>query len=709
MLGLSKLKLRSMMSSTAVSPPAVIATLYPSATWNGTAGSGWSGNEPVKVGTAVTDTTSSFMSTNAAIAHFLEPPDFRAFVADQKIHVIADAFMTDGSNGIQEVIFDCEGRTISVTEQSVDVLNINGVDEMFWSYRLNLDHASFPSNGTARVYATVIPKNNALSTRVIGPLVYRRKTTLWDRQIRIRPGAGTDVPGVTYFGTDALKNALLFCRNNVGSSVDTIIYADGEAFTHNPSIGTGFDIDTGGNILLEGRNGGSIRVKNTLTDANINWSFRTNGMLLGAGFTLDLTNIGGLTKTSGHRMYSFLPGSAIRTDNATDLYGSTGILNGANAARTPRITAPMASGVMHSYGCYYSDMYYGPKNVSRSAFDRIDRISEDIYAMPSANSFFIFRPRVGETVSENLRTPMNAINLAYTGAGAATYSVGGPANGVRTILLKVAGTTVRTITTSTTAGTGIYQMSDLVADINTALGASGWTATLVSNMFRASLIEGLNSPSNVTVPSGGINITAWVDVHSDLGQFGNNAVYDNGIMMDYTIKTSSSEPQVDFFNVATTGRARNILYVNNQISMCDAQDNVTGTRSQFSGNQNHVLIKNVSRQNQDVLFRSSYVGDAFCGFFGCIYRGAALEGGQNITDVTFLYNEFMLANAITANGGNKQFNTTSGNASTLLSGWATGDLRSIGALLTNTTPKFTQAFIDGTARAASTYKGSAKA
>jgi hypothetical protein len=586
---------------------------------------------------------------------------------------------------------------------------VNGVNEIVWSYQLNLVHANFPVNGTARIYATVVPKNPALASRIIGPLVYRRKTVQWNREIRIRPGAGSDVAGVIYHDTNALTNALLFCRNNVSTSVDTIIYADAENHIHNPSIGTGFDIDTGGNILLEGRNGGTITVRNTLTDANINWNFRTNGLLLGNGFALNITNIGGLTKTAAYRMYSFLPGSAIRADSAMDLYGSSGILNGANAARTPRITPPIASGVMMSYGCSYSDMYYGPKNVARSVFDRIDRISEDMYAMPSNNSFLIYRARVGQTVSENLRTPINAINLAYTGAGAATYSVSGPANGARTITLRVAGAAVRTILTSTVAGSGIYQMSDLVTDINANLGGSGWIATLVSNTLRASLIEGLLSPVNVAVPSGGINITAWVDVHSDLGQFGNDGNYDNGIMWGYTIKTSSSEPQVDFFNVANTGRARNILYVNNQISMCDAQNTATGTRSQFSGNQNHVLMKNLSRQNQDMLFRSTYVGDAFCGFFGCIYRGAALEAGANVAAVSFIHNEFMLANAIVANGGNKRDNTLSGNASGLLSGWATGDLRSIGAMLTNVTPRFTRAFIDGTERGASTYKGSAKA
>lgn len=695
-------------------PPNVISDIWPSALWTGVAGSGWGpGLEPVKGGTqTISDPTSSFMGVNAAVGHFLDPPDHRAFVSDTKIHVIADAFMSDGSPGIDTVIFDCEGRTVSVNSETIDILSVNGIDEIVSSYAVNLNHLLCGINGTVRIYATIVPRNPALAARVIGPFVRRRKTTLWDRQIRIRPGAGADVPGVTYFGANAALNASLFCRNNAVTSVDTVIYSDGEAYIWNPSIASAFDIDTGGNILFEGRNGGTITLVNTLTDAFVNFNFRTNGLQLGRDFTIDIQRIGGLTKQAAYRQYSLLPGSQIKSISGMELPGSTGIYAGANAAKNLRITPPIGNNVFMSYGCTYRDMYYGPKNIARSVFDIITGIGEDIYAFPSGSSYFIYAPKVGQTVSELGRAPKTAFNLYYTGAGAATYSTSGTANGVRTLTLRVAGATVRSIVTSATTGTGIYTFADMVNDINTALGSSGWVAALVDDSFRAASIDGLTVANNipVAVVGPGTPIVCWFDVHSDLGQQGNNGLYENFIVYGYRIKTTSTEPQVDFLSNAASGRARNGLYINCEISMCGTQNEATGTRSQFSGAFNHVVFKNVSRQNQDLLFRGLAIFDEFCGFFGVVYLGLATEAGTNVaTMVTFKHNDFMLSNVLADNGTTRTNNTLGGVASGLYNGWDTGILVSKGGLLANPTPRFTNTYINGVVRPAVTFKGAANA
>lgn len=131
---------------TLVAEDNVIATIAPSGSWSGTAGSG---------GGAPTDPT---RTTFKPTAHFTIPP-YQDVVSDFDIPVMAFA-----KGGIEKVRFYVEGNTVDVTSP---IRYTEHEGRPYEAYVARLDASEFSRDGAFRVYAEVYPNDATAQRRVI--------------------------------------------------------------------------------------------------------------------------------------------------------------------------------------------------------------------------------------------------------------------------------------------------------------------------------------------------------------------------------------------------------------------------------------------------------------------------------------------------------------------------------------------------------------
>jgi hypothetical protein len=143
------------------STPSTLPVVGPAVAWNGTAKSG---------GTPPTDPT---RTTAKPAIHWLMPSDLR-LVSNVVIGVDADCSGTAGGSlfGVKQVDFWVEGTVQTVTSPMFYTdTDANGSSRTRWGYWIALNAAAFKAvstTGEARIYATAVPNDTTMQSRVIG-------------------------------------------------------------------------------------------------------------------------------------------------------------------------------------------------------------------------------------------------------------------------------------------------------------------------------------------------------------------------------------------------------------------------------------------------------------------------------------------------------------------------------------------------------------
>jgi hypothetical protein len=223
---------------------ALLLSLSPGASWNGTINSGYAGNPPTAVA----------RSTAKPVCNWNEVP-MQVFTADYNVGVVAFA-----KGGIQKVRFYCEGNTVDVTDWALN--SRTGKYEYFCT----LTYADFSGDGDINLYAEAYPNDTGMQKRLIGPFRLRRSATTYDATLTIAPSQ-SEIVGSRY---TSIKNALTYC-NTVPKKARPLITimesgtydaaAQGSAFT---ALATGWatiTTDTGVTATIRPGTYGLLRPK----------------------------------------------------------------------------------------------------------------------------------------------------------------------------------------------------------------------------------------------------------------------------------------------------------------------------------------------------------------------------------------------------------------------------------------------------------------
>lgn len=583
-------------SSPGGSPPNVV--LFPSAIWNGTAGSGFAGAPPSRTGLPVNGRSDLgwMHGTVAPAAQFVWPlPVDEMFTEDSDVMVSAWAASAGGNviGGIASVTFFCEGNAVIVTEPTVRLIegrNQGGGTEFrpaeVWA--ATLDWSQFPSDGAADLYATIQPTLAGVAVRTIGPVRVFRKSG-FNRTIDISPSlavvAGSRYQSVqaalAFLNTNGVNGEHVRLRWTENGFIDPSLIAFTNAKTNTNGRRGQVVVDANGFDVLTRRSTGSFTTFDPLF----------NGIVF-RGVRFDLANISQMTSddglvNTGFRSVLIERGEVFSTSGATELPS--------NGSRSPRTVGTFDTEYFLRAN-WMHDFNPGSMNLHALIGNYVDTLSSDlVQARGRYSSDTLFHSPLifmndGENVNEDLfKTPVASIGLTYSGTGTATYSISGAVNvSTRTLTLLVNGSPVRTIASSTTIGSGIYQMQDAVNDINTALGPSGWTATLLDNTRRFAAICQMSVPPASTVTGAavgaGVTLGAGFDVHVDMLQFQAGQNQENIIV--YGNRFVGIEAQVALLTNNPGFSAYNWAMVNNGYAPGSDSD----LKAQMSGTHRHGLF-----------------------------------------------------------------------------------------------------------------------
>lgn len=660
-----------------VPPPEKLA---PSAGWTGIEGSGFGGGYE----TEPTPSTGTRARTDPAMpVTALEHGDREAFLSDYVIS--ASAF---SSGGVSAVRFHMEGKHVDVTAITPrTIIGGDGVEHTIWGYHATVDHAAFTANGWARYYVEAIPTDPLKASRIIGPFGIKRKTgaSIYDATFTFGPG-----------GTYATFNAAIDAvRSATGDHYNLI---PTESHTWTPTT-LNFTRNVQGIVDVTPAPGVVFSISKA-TEGYATVRLRVGCVRWNKGVVFDVKYIGGFTSEVGHYPMWFNGCELFSSAGQDELGGSTGLDN----AKTMRTAYLMSAQWLTEV--YWHDTLRGPIYNQLTRNCRIKNITEDSLSISSGLKWVL---TYGSTVEHNtatgLRNNIDAITATYSGAATtATVSTTGTVDtSGRSLQLKEDGATVKTIAMSTTAGSGIYTMDDIVASIATQ---AGWTATVVNNDRRAASIGGVSNVTNVNAKGIAAVIGAGFDVHGDVFQLpaashSENFQIINNICWDLT------QNQFFFLSAQTSpGELCDGCFINNAGSLGVA---ISGSKSQYSGPHSHVISWFNTLAGEDLVLRAdaTYLGwkpDANCSFYGNVYQRMGYTGGVAVSDIVEIaYNHIMdgapPAGALVAN------NSTGGTNTSLLVDHPVGDFTPKGSLLTDLIPRRILFDAKGIQRGANTTKG----
>lgn len=711
-----------------VSASAAIASISPSAAWQATAES--AGGAPVQTGTAnASDPVSGYMTTVACVGNFINPPAYNwPLVADEDLHVIAYA-----EGGIASVTFWCEGTTLAVASPTTRAITYGDRTENLSVYSARLKHDQFTQNGVCAVYATIKAVDPTIADRVLGPMLYRRKTTAQFYEIRIRPGSGSDVAGQVYYGPTALQKAHAWYRSTTANpnELDVWIWMDEEYVHDHPTAGTWTVGANRGNLLIKPKPGGSFLLcANSIATDQPGFpvvTLKTQALRL-ENVTIDMSRITSMNKDGARPV--ILINCTIKGAGRTERYGSVGRLTGALCDRLQRTQSPLVANSHMLYGCRITDSSAIGRSVTRSIFTTFDNIASDLHSPTTGNGALIVGLRATNHICSDIRTPIPHLALSYSGAGTPSYTVIGatavglPVTGQtvpRSLSLRVNGAEVQKIEADSAPGlgTGSFTFVDAAAAINAQTATTGFSATVLADYWRFALLNGNNSVGASgpvsTNPASPTSLTAWVDLHQDILQFGDTSSYDNVIELNTRIANTDGEAQQTFLKT-TTGTARNCLIANNAFTAGDNEEYLSALRSQLLGSFSHVAIIHNSHPNQPLLSRETTTTyDAYCRIAGNVFYSLSTVSGNSgsakVDNNHWIGGVTGSAPAPWTNGARADVkdNTSGGTIGELFNNWAPVGLQPKGDLLTALSPRYYPIDINGAARQATTPKGAVAA
>jgi hypothetical protein len=484
-----------------------IPVVGPGTRWNGTALSG--GTPPVD----------PVRTTAKPAIHWLVPSDQR-LVSNLTIGVDADA-----KGGVKQVDFWVEGQVQTVTAPSIYTdTDANGATRSRYGYWITLNASAFKAisaTGEARLYATAVPNDATMQSRVIGydavsgsdgnyPMSVFPRTVAndWSKTVRL-DGAGdyTSLAAAINAARSAAAEAPLITiaqtgfyevTNNPGSPTN---YGSGKGFC-TVTAGAGVTATLGRAAAFTPNNPSSWP-----------WTPGWDGMeFRGAGIVFDQKNWTAIFVASKP---AWLNGCKFTNSIGTrDTYYWNG---GATPSPGPSV-ASYYDGVTVEY-C--SGQLQSQRYVQNC---RVRGVLGDVFS----GSHYVAGNYVRSWDGNAFQPNVTALQITYTNPGGHTSATvtktGGDAPG-QTLTLKVDGATVLTIPLGTT-GADAYPTIQSVANAINAFG-SGWSATSPARgLMRPSALGGENgglSPNNANAFGTTVSIVAAFGIHADWWQGYNGA------------------------------------------------------------------------------------------------------------------------------------------------------------------------------------------
>ena len=629
-----------------------VAALRPSTQWNGTAGSGFAGAPPVDPA----------RTTAKPACRLIVPPN-QYFTDELVIGVWAGA-NNQGSMlddlGIERVNVHCEGETFQIDAPTFYLFeDPAGNAVRYFGWWAVLQNPGI--HGHAHVYFEAVPKNPAMQSRVIGPYQFSPQAAVHDYELEIAPGQAV-ITGSRY---QSFQSAMNYLRTAGAQNPRiTVIEAGNYDFAGIAAVysGQGYcTIEASAPITIKkpGFSTGAAALIRCGYDGlwfrgpNITFDFRYAAYIYHESAANRDHVFEGVNFTdSGGRYYTYLLGQKptlyIARDKPWYLECNIGVI------QNPCANANLVRGcTLHS----------GNGDVA-------------------SNALCVIGNTIRDWTSEEWRTPLPALSVQYSGAGAtATLELlGGNEVATRTFTAKVAGSIVGTFSVlnseaAFTANTN-YTVANVAAWLNSL---SGWSATVLGNTRRATSLGKTGTSGTAfgvtDVKTSALTLTTIFDQHVDLWALSStssqNVIFADNLCYNYLAQSVYLSPP---------GGGFDIMVVNNCFDLDQTDIDFGPVFSQVLDVCQHVVVAHNSWSNQQVLLRSDagYNPDSYCLIANNVAPAIAWQAGGSDADITIRDNHLFAGASIPAGAIGT---TIGGTRATLYVAPGNGDFGPQGALL----------------------------
>lgn len=563
-------------------PPAdgYVLVAWPSAAWNGTAGSGFATvpSDPVR--------------TTAKPAMRLIVPPNQPYTDQLLVGVFAganDRGSLINTLGLEKVTVHYEGFSVDITAPVFRTFpDANGNPVTYFGWWISLRHDG--RNGHANLYFEAVPRDPTMQRRVMGPYLFSPQAALHDYTVSVAPSlpmvAGSRYPtpaaAIAYLRSVAANNPLMLLAETATYKDwnGTTTYAGKGWLTVQAPAGVTATIaysGYGGGLFRTKYDGMHFKGQNVIFDMRYIGEINTEKESTGRDHWLDgvrFTNSAGM----GNRLWQK------RGRPATDQVRSEAYFT---ECRIEYLSDPvrgcnLARGCTVEYG--WSDIMSGCRFAYNTTFARCD------------NTF--------------VRTEIDAMTVRYTGPGTtATIEISlRPIQDNRVFTVKVDGVSIGTFTVRSTeagylAGTN-YEIRNVVDWLNSLPGI---TATLIDDRYGAVWLgkRGVGDAATpaTDIKSAPLTMTTRLQTHGDL--YAAEGVFENVILVGN--RSFNCDLQVLVGGAGGAG-TRDWLVLNNGF-----QHN-TSEYFQLLQSQSHVVLAHNSFPTYQLALRTdlAYVPDSYC-------------------------------------------------------------------------------------------------
>lgn len=667
----------------ASSPPPVIATIAPGASWNGTAGSGF----------AVTPTPVTRTVASPALRLLVPPNQYYS----TELVCGFGAGANDGGSlfntmGVSKLTVYYEGNTIDILAPSYKTFpDVNGVDRTYFGWWFTLSRAN-ATNGNANLYVEAVPRNPLFQNRLEGPhqfspYTFAATSDKYDFKIDVSPSLSV-IAGVRYQTVQAANTYLVAqsAQNPLITMTEAVTYdMTAVASTYQPN----------GYFNLTASAAATIGKATYTTDTAANLRTRINGLhIFGSNVTIDFRNIGVMFRETGGTRQHWLDGMRF-----TDSLGRGRLWRGGTrsqvagwcVAGTPWFTEVNMDNLQNT--CVGASLVRGC-NLTVGYGDVV------------TDAACVVGVTCADWSNNDYANDLPAYTVAYSGTETtATLALTGLNDAAtRTFTLKY-GANTQTFIVSRTEGAANYWPASVVNWIN-GLAVTGLSATLLNDTRRAtySSLAGLKGDSfpDTNIKSTTLTVVTMIDLHNDFWQ--TVSLNENAYLSDIKI--------TDFVGAilfpTASGGLRDAIITNiasyNSPTTTGYDININ-TFSQYSQPHSHVVTANVSLSNQGLRLQANYTADPYCAVINNSMRSMAWLGTVD-NDLLIKDNHLHATFTNPTNGVNT---TIGGDETTLYVGATTGNFTPAGALLSNLKPTVLAYDLNRKARAASDAAGAVAA
>ena len=569
-----------------------IATIQPSAQWDGTAGSGFSSvpSDPPR--------------TTAKPAMQMLVPPLQRYTETIIVGVLAMA--NEGGSmfdnlGLEKVRVHFEGTVHDIGQPRLQsLIDANGQTRAYFGWWIELEHNGV--SGEAQLYFEAVPRDLTMQSRVMGPYGFFPAPQLYDFEVEVAPSKSV-IANQRY---QSIKDAAESLRVQ-GADHGHITITESGTFDLTPVNGA---YSGSGYCTIDATQPVTLAKSSYVAGSG---SATTNGLmrlrydglwLRGSNITIDTADL--------KQFYHESPTNPQHVFDGINITDSKG--RGALWLKGQNPLPFLARGNPYYLECNVS--------VTQNAFNFASLVRGCQYTDGAQDAFSYARCVIGCQLThhhnEDWRAPIDALSVSYSGNGsAATIELsGGSDTNNRVITLKEDGTTTATFQIKNddpgyVAGTN-YHVSNVVDWIN---GIAGWNAILLDDTRRASALSHITASSlgyafgPVDAKAAPATLHTVFDPHGDAwalnSQSAENSIFYGNLMY---------QNNVPFIFLIQSGM-KDIVVANNAGETDEALNpDFANMVSQWSKSSSHVVVAHNSLANQKLYLRTAIglTADSYC-------------------------------------------------------------------------------------------------